>query len=423
MRIPRRLRKKLDRDAYDSLSTLLLSDRGPAFLNLVEKLVGSDKVNFERIFNICQEIDSHLIRFVRAVTLTLTPLETQQQYKVSLHTKLDDLTSDAGGFVTKILESPMSPDSEFLVPQLRVLVDKSLDTITFKTEMGSIRVDDPELMWDCNTQSTSSDEHTSTCPIHSQASAEEVSQHFSKSLVAIHYDGIEVLWQDLDDFWPPSVDSFHLVEKLELSGIKEKRMKTVLDVGSGTGFLGLWIAKQNATVRRVFLSEWLLVPLLYSTINAELNHDREWNSSVVPLLGLNTDWPNKSKIWRHQPVDLLVCNPPYLPIVHPQSDLYLKKAVIGTDLLEHIIMNGLNISKEVIVNFSDLALPEAQAACNRSGVSLEEIGQGNQVPFRVRDVLNDEDHLSFLITRGLIEETSSHGHLYQHVVRTYRVVE
>ena len=77
----------------------------------------------------------------------------------------------------------------------------------------------------------------------------KVSDLFGKNTL-ISFDNIQILWND--SVWPPSIDSFLFAKCLKEESYLNKRIKKVADVGCGTGFLGIYIAKNNPHVERVY---------------------------------------------------------------------------------------------------------------------------------------------------------------------------
>ena len=119
----------------------------------------------------------------------------------------------------------------------------------------------------------------------------------------------------------------------------------------------------------------------------------------------------------------MVCNPPYLPNLPGFSKLPLASTVFGTDLLENIIRLGHGLAKEVIISFSDLALPEAKEAAEKWGKKLGPIGRSHRVPFRVSHVYEEHDYLKLLIDERGLEYTPNEIFPLYHTLRTYRVVK
>lgn len=417
---------KLDWDstALQDFLQAALGDHGPGIYGLFKKVMAARTPTFRETLTLCQQVDKEILRFVRAITHTLDESDILKQYNRTINGSLSCEKSSLDAIISNTKNPPFADAAESISPNLRAYVSPDLRAIHFHLADEILTVDAPELLWDCNEQSCDERIHRAICPIHSQELGNKIAKAFAKTLVGIHYDGVEVLWYDTDEFWPPSIDTFHFVDDLRRLGLHTKKVRKVLDVGAGTGFLGMWIAHHNPSVSRVCLTEWLLTPLLFLWYNARRQEYASSRTKVLPVLGLNTYWNPGSAFWRSSPpMDLLVCNPPYLPVPDESRNVYLTQAVAGTDLLEHVVRNGLKYSKEAYLAFSMLAMPEASQAAAEAGVSLVPAGEPHHVPFRIREALASDLYIAFLKGRGLEEVTSRHGHRYQHTVRLYKIEE
>src|SRR5262249_45483232 len=151
-------------------------------------------------------------------------------------------------------------------------------------------------------------------------------------------------------------DSFLMLEDLEQSGVYRARHHSILDLGCGTGFLGIVIGCRNPNVLRIDFADWLLTPVLYSMVNWEINAKKRAYVRVHSRLGLHSDWnePNSTKPY----YDLVVCNPPYLPILSNFEAMGQHSTVAGVDLLVNVVSHAPALGTRVIVQLSDLSLPE-----------------------------------------------------------------
>lgn len=137
----------------------------------------------------------------------------------------------------------------------------------------------------------------------------------------------------------------------------------------------------------------------------------------MAFLGLHTNWINSS---RKTAYDVVVCNPPYLPILKGFEDLAPESTVAGTDLLSWVICHGRSLGVRVYIQFSDLAESEAQEAEKISGAKLIPVGEQQIVPFRVRIALERPNYMKAFVGRGLIHQEDS-PYRYWHRIRTYRI--
>jgi methylase of polypeptide subunit release factors len=245
-----------------------------------------------------------------------------------------------------------------------------------------------------------------------------IAARFLSSVVSFKWRGISILWQKGPELWAPSIDVIYLLRSLEKAGVFTNNYQSVMDLGCGTGIIGCFLAVKNPNIRRVYFSDWLMTPLVYSAINLGRNlKDRQLYAGFC--LGLDTSWTTSNLA--DDRFDILVCNPPYLPILPGFEKLKLSSTVAGTDLLEHIISNAPHLAEEVYVCFSKTAQPEALLAAERSGRKLVPISEPMDVPFRVPQVLQEVEYLEALLKTGRIEARDHFFHQLWHKITAYRV--
>ena len=298
-------------------------------------------------------------------------------------------------------------------------IEKDLSKITLKNSKNAlVTIHNPKLLWECSCKGKVKKRY-STCPIHKNfrngRQAANFSRDFNNGLVRISFDSINTLWMNRKSLWPPSIDSFHLVSDLAEYGICEQQIAKIIDVGSGTGFLGTWLAAQNKNIKEVHFSDWLLLPLLTSYAN--LQHNQPGCQSKY-FLELNT--PLISNLDSTEKYDLLICNPPYLP------ELGFKKigketTVAGTQLLKSVIKYGRNISKTVVISFSDVCWPEAEFTAKTEGIDLAKckIGKPHTVPFRVPAAYRQKGYMSTLMKERSLQLRQNDRFRYWHTINTY----
>jgi len=398
---------------------------------------GSDDIsrilsNFDRILELSGNVDSELRPKIRvslrnleeygyAGSLYRNALEgrLRQTYDFSLNAFLESLSGN----------TPLIHTVSDIKPDLTIDISEGLKSIKFITDETTLEIDDPELLWDCHCKRPRGefgakqrpvDADECECPIHSHPDGDKLGQIFLEGIVQINYRKTEVIWYNVPDFWPVSADTIHMYDNLDKEDILSIPSKSILDVGCGTGFLGIGVAQQSPEVRHISMSDWLLTPLVFARINWERNYEKMIKRvSYEPRLGLGFDWVRQDNSLRDE-FDLCLCNPPYLPEVEDYPEVDMQNAVGGTDLLEKVIDDGPKIADRVFVNFSDLALPEAKKIAELTGKELNQIGEEFNVPFRVRSALQSEGYMNELESRN-IEIKNQGRYKYWHTVRTYEV--
>ena len=372
------------------------------------------------LLELWDSLDSSLLQLIRDHRYT-SPDLIQEEYRDIINTfftknGFDEKAVDALLQDRRVLARFMEQNLDV---GLEVQIGQGCRWVEYRAPEGTLRIDPAALMWDCTCELTKEgyqrDPH---CPLHSDVLAETITARFEHTLVQIHYDGTSVYWQQKPEFWPPSVDAIHMIETLDKLGVFAQTTPRVLDLGCGTGILGIAAAKRNATVVSITFSDWLMTPLFWTAVNWATGMNERHRVSVVFKLALNTNW--KQRIFVKCPFDLVLCNPPYLPIPDRFPQIPLSNTVGGTELLEHIIRRGPELAPRVYIAFSNLASHEAERAARESGNVLEQVSDSHPVPFRVRHAMINKEYLHWLKERGLqVDETQRHR--YWHSVAIYTV--
>ena len=287
--------------------------------------------------------------------------------------------------------------------ELTVRVSEGFNSIEFSTDDKKLNIKKPELLWDCICKSPTETDHEN-CRIHSHKNGEVITKNFSKN-VKIKYGDFEFYWRNLDSIWPPSIDSFFFVENIikntDIINNPAHKIHSVLDIGSGTGFLGIILTCLIKGVKKLYLSDWTTTSYLYSTLNWHHNikeHSDKKNISYNFLIAANTYWDYLNDIiQRKSKFDLVVCNPPYLPIPEEFHELRTEETTAGTELLEHVIQRSKDLGKITIIQFSHLAEESAQKAARKSKIILKPIGKQKLVPFRVPYALKNKKYMDWLL--------------------------
>ncbi|MEQ8246352.1 MAG: methyltransferase [Alphaproteobacteria bacterium] len=346
------------------------------------------------------------------------------QHSVTLE-KLSQFLNDTA--VTAIRNSgPLQPSLNI---KCGPMVGDRFSYVEFQAnDQTLLSLNDAPLLWDCNGLTKDYEVRNGVarsdfpCPVHDGLHGAELNRRFNGDHVSIEHDGVRVLWRNHPNLWPPSIDTMNMADDIRQSGLLNEPIRTVLDLGCGTGFLGIWFAKSNPEVRAVFFADWLVGPLAYSAINASENLPDEYKKRGY-LLGLNTQWENLG-IAPPRTFDLIVCNPPYLPDLGV-PEILKESTVMGTVLLNHVLSIAPNKSKRVVVSFSDIVIEETMKHASEVGVRLLPLLRDveHEVPYRVRPSLENRSHIDKMVSQGRLKEHPDRAHLFWHKVATYEVVK
>ena len=388
-----------------------------------------DFVGFDTLTKMLREADGRVLKSIRDHDREFfSEEELAQEHHDLLEISLKSAGLNLPEFLARIQDLRfLERLSQTVIPQLQIRVgdvaESRFASLEFVHE-GKVLISlkNVDLLWPCWCRSKISDEKT--CPIHSHVRGKEVDNRFSNGLVEIHWRGFRFLWKDGREAWPPSVDAFTFINTLEQEGVFQKPADSCLDVGSGTGFLGIIASHLSENTTKIILWDWLLTPALYGQINWYRNrentllHTNRDYVTACPMIALFSKTVQQA--WLPAPSDMVLCNPPYLPIPQKFKKLSFASTTSGTVLLEQVISNSRNLGKDVYLQFSKLAMVEARASAKDAGVRLIPVGRSPTVPCRIRDAINNPAYLEFLKQprRGLKFENRR----FTHKICAYQVV-
>jgi len=193
----------------------------------------------------------------------------------------------------------------------------------------------------------------------------------------------EVLWA-LDYKWPPSIDSLWFVSVLSEHGFARDDVKSVADIGSGTGFLGISAAVLNPHIKQLWFSDVSKMLIKLTEYNVERNlAERNATGLKVGYVTGRGVRPFQDISQRDGKFDLIMSAPPYLPCVEQFGIATgLSAAISGTHLLVQLVEMGKTIAKRLLIQFSVLAMPEFSSACRQARVDAH-LWASTKVPLRI----------------------------------------
>jgi len=380
-------------------------------------------VDFELLEGIAREVDEHLLRLIRAAE-GLSQDELAEDYDNLLVGCLAKHRLHPTTFIALLdqIATDSSTRNRLPAPDLLVDVADDFTSIIFACNgVSPLRVRRPQLLWDCCCPAWPK-RIGRVCRIHSNPSGAAIARAFGQARVEIRWRGLSVRWRNRPELWPPSVDTFRMMNALR----DDRRIATsssILDLGSGTGMLGLFAASRASKKAPVTLdlADWLLTPALYGAANFAINREHLGECTPRFRIGMMKRWIEAEQSNGPSMSDLVLCNPPYLPAFQPFRWLGQHSAVISTDLLEDVISNASSYGKHVFVQYSSVADREALRAARRGGVRLAPVGKDRLVPFRVSVALSERPYIAALLHRGGLRRGRKDGHRFWHTLRLRRL--
>lgn len=263
-------RQSLREDTLERLAKGLELDYSDELLPIIRET----SWNFTSLDHVAQEVDGFVIQFIRQVDRGIEFDLLNEGYRRVLASGLERWGMSIESFLKAVSHRGTKSGEvriEMPKPALQIKMEDQLKSLTFSYEESDhpvvLEVQHPKLLWDCPCHALAEKELTSKCPIHAHYAGEEVERRFKDEHVLIRWCGLKFYWQNRRELWPPSIDSFWFMQNLKREGMFDANIKNVLDLGSGTGFLGIVLAAHNPRVQRLDFADWLLTPLLYSQAN------------------------------------------------------------------------------------------------------------------------------------------------------------
>lgn len=384
-------------------------------LHRVSVSPGSEK-DMPRLLDVSEQIDKVLVSVLQSERVSLQHAEV---YKDLLY----------GGLVRRGLSVPAFTqalcDMDRTACSPRVTIQLANDLTNLTIHVGTTPVlsnQKPLLLWDCScvpgelaNYLRDRGHKPEACPIHSHPRGEELMNLTSREFVALQFNETSLVWRQSVQLWPPSIDSVVMLRNLRSAGVLQRGIESVLDIGCGTGILGISIARDNHSVRRLGLADWLLTPLLHASLNATTN--------LAPLpvkwqahLGMFADW-----ITAESPdlYDLLVCTPPYLPFAEGFEAIRAASPVAGIELVDFLLRHPM--AREAYITVSSVAYREIKNLALSYGTSLHTINPPLAVPFRVPVALRCTKYIKALLDTNRLDFRPNSRYALWHNLMTLKV--
>lgn len=322
--------------------------------------------------------------------------------------------------ITKALEEsdlgPMLVQDVYDHFRCNVSVAWGLSNLRYSVGKRSWEITDPELLWDCCCKFSKKED----CRLHALPGVDRELDPEFRNMTFICHGGLQFFYHDVanhSSVWPPSFESLYFGELI--SGLQLDDIKTVVDIGCGTGYLGI-VAAKSLGCRQLVFSDWLPSPLIAACINWHLNRQ---NMKVCDSKTNFICCDRVDDLLRvyDTPFDLAICNPPFLPDLGFPS-LNTASTVFGIDLLTDVLRKARLIGKTTLVAFSDIVMREVKSVLRSADEKMEILNsEGFRMPFRVTYALDHKRYLKKLVTSGRLAYEPNSPHKYYHKIFYARI--
>ncbi|MDP1629345.1 MAG: methyltransferase [bacterium] len=244
------------------------------------------------------------------------------------------------------------------------------------------------------------------------------------------YDGVECAWdpKNYPTVWCPSIDTIifaaALRKKLQIAPVVSavfgvKPVKTVIDIGCGSGFLGKYAMKKLAALKSP-LEKLHFLDIDPNAICCAMDNTKKERGNTAVSYSLSR---NPEKLEIDDAYDLVICNPPYIP--RPQT--INPNPYEGLILLKNILERAKKIISPngfLLTNFSSLCEKEFKRWTARNKIRYEILSR-KKVPLKVLPVISGKtkrsrEWLNYLNQKagcGLeIDKEETSGYRYWHAI-------
>lgn len=295
----------------------------------------------------------------------------------------------------------LEPARDELISRIEISVGTELEYVRYSCGQSALEILKPKLLVD------------DACILNNAMIGSAMRGMLETALREYRYDGLSLFVPSgiCKRVWCPSIDTFILIGAMRRRG--RQFYDAALDVGTGTGVIGLWLAASGKAGH-----------VLGIDIEPEAARCAAVNAT-------NTDGGCRCRIrkvsyqdfWREGTrFDLVACNPPYVPVLDGEPE-------------ENGTFFGMGLAMELLNSIDSILAPGGECFMTLSSVSWTDSGIARRmqilvdngqaaivdervVPFKLTEVLINARWLNQMIDKGGVfllgeKEAYSYGHRVQ----------
>ena len=152
----------------------------------------------------------------------------------------------------------------------------------------------------------------------------ELTKEWRNKTITVEFDDISIDWnrKNYPGTTAPSIDTFILLNYIDNKGNKTniKKAKVIVDIGAGSGTIGIYILKHFTNIRKLIFCDNNFVAISLTKRNLKKNFNsikeltgEKWMVEGCEVLFVDNCIPVET-FCKEYNVDLIVANPPYLPL-------------------------------------------------------------------------------------------------------------
>lgn len=236
---------------------------------------------------------------------------------------------------------------------------------------------------------------------------ETVFMLYSKPIRVTEYDWYNMYFEQRNylGVWWPSIDTIFFCRALRTYDLSS--VKTIAEIGSGPWFIARYLWHKNPHIQHIYFND--INPKAQQYYN---DFKPEWYQSSFVLW----DW---TKFLEQQKVDMVVCNPPYIPRPQSIDDNPYEWLSLVQWLISHM-WEYLTPGGKLFLNISSLARKQFDLFVSTAWVKVKLLDTMH-VPLKVFTVLHNADRMHYLKEECGLEDAFHDWHQRWHTLELYEI--